>query len=170
MNYEYFKDKRVLALIGAVLLVFIDQISKQYFASILSKGEYIEVLPVLNWVLLHNSGAAFSLFADFGGIQRYFLVLISFAFSCYMIWEIVRWKTNEQLLQLITYGLLLGGAFGNFIDRLLFGYVIDFISLHYGRHYFPAFNVADMCITVGAVFWFYCLLLEVKADRSKANS
>lgn len=151
-----------------LLLVGLDQASKAYMSNLLvlcrpGACESIEVLPVFSFTLLHNSGAAFSFLADEGGWQRWFLVTVSAGVSAVLMVWLYRIRGTHKLLSL-ALALILGGAIGNLIDRAFVGYVVDFISLHYQQYYFPAFNVADSAITVGAVLLILDTLLTPNED------
>ena len=140
-------------LISFVLIV-LDQWSKRYMSSILElcvpgNCQSIELLPVFQFTLLHNRGAAFSFLDDAGGWQRWFLVSISCAVSAYIAYWLFQIRRNEKMLA-FGLALILGGALGNLYDRAFVGYVVDFIVVHWQDSYFPAFNVADSAITVGA--------------------
>ncbi len=144
-----------------VLLVFIvclDQLLKWYMSSLLplcviGYCNTIEVLPVFRFALLHNSGAAFSFLSDAGGWQRWFLVTVSVTVSTFIGVWLYRSVRTEKLLSL-GLAFILGGAIGNLIDRVLDGYVVDFIVVHWQEYNFPAFNIADSAIFIGA-----CILL-----------
>ena len=141
-------------------IIGLDQATKFLVTRFLELYERVEVLPVLDFTLLHNTGAAFSLLANAPGWQRTFFIVLAFAVSSLILVWIWRTPRGEKLLPL-ALALILGGALGNVIDRILHGYVIDFIHAHWGNAYFPAFNVADSAITVGAA------LLIVDAFREK---
>ena len=110
----------------------------------------IQILPFFKLTLLHNSGAAFSFLADAGGWQRSFLVLVSSAVSLFLAGWLFRVYRQQPLLSW-ALSLILGGAIGNLLDRAAQGYVVDFLVFYYDRFYFPAFNLADAAIFVGAV-------------------
>jgi signal peptidase II len=132
----------------SLLVIVLDHIAKWVASSELTYGVPVEVLPVFNWMLAHNSGAAFSFLSDAGGWQRWLFTVIATGVSIVLAVWLAR--ARGQTLLCWALALVLGGALGNLIDRVLFGYVVDFISLHYGGYYFPAFNLADSAITVGA--------------------
>jgi len=127
----------------------------------------IELLPVFNFTLLHNAGAAFSFLSDAGGWQRWFLVAVSTLVSGAIVVWLYRIRSTEKLLAL-ALALILGGAIGNLVDRALVGYVVDFIVVHYQHYYFPAFNVADSAITVGAMLLILDTLLKPR-EASNVN-
>ena len=110
----------------------------------------IQILPFFKLTLLHNTGAAFSFLADAGGWQRSFLVLVSSAVSLFLAGWLFRVYRQQPLLSW-AISLILGGAIGNLVDRAAQGYVVDFLVFYYDRFYFPAFNLADAAIFVGAV-------------------
>jgi len=132
----------------SALVVVLDQLSKAWITSHFVFGESLTVLSVFNLVLAHNAGAAFSFLNDAGGIQRWLFSIIAVVASVWIIW-LLR-KHRAQLLFSMALSMILGGALGNLIDRLAYGYVVDFLSFHWGEHYFPAFNLADSAITCGA--------------------
>ena len=109
----------------------------------------IHILPFFKLTLLHNTGAAFSFLADAGGWQRSFLVLVSSAVSLFLAGWLFRVYRQQPLLSW-AISLILGGAIGNLVDRAAQGYVVDFLVFYYDRFYFPAFNLADAAIFVGA--------------------
>ena len=132
----------------SALVIVLDQVSKAWIAKHFAYGETLQVLSVFDLVLTHNSGAAFSFLNDAGGIQRWLFSIIAIAASAWIIW-LLR-KHSKQLLFAFALSMILGGALGNLIDRLTYGYVVDFLSFHWNQHYFPAFNLADSSITCGA--------------------
>ncbi|HZX50782.1 signal peptidase II [Pseudomonas sp. XK-1] len=135
------------------LLVFVvDQASKFWFDNNLSMYQQIVIIPdYFSWTLAYNTGAAFSFLADAAGWQRWFFAAIAVAVSVVLVVWLKRLNPAESWLAL-ALALVLGGALGNLVDRVVFGHVVDFILLHWQhRWYFPAFNVADMAITGGAI-------------------
>ena len=133
----------------AAALIVVDQISKWIVLGALQPGDSHSVAPFFNWVLTFNSGAAFSFLSDAGGWQRWFFTVLALAVSGWIV-TLLRRHTSEFRLSL-ALTLVLGGALGNVIDRLRFGAVVDFIQWHVAGYYWPAFNVADSAITVGAI-------------------
>lgn len=116
----------------------------------LSLHETVAVLPFFNFTLAHNRGAAFSFLSSAGGWQRWFFVFLALGVSAVLIVWLK--KLNQQArLEAASLALILGGAIGNVIDRLYHGYVIDFIDIFYGSYHWPAFNIADSAICIGAV-------------------
>jgi signal peptidase II len=116
----------------------------------LSPFERIRVLPVLDIILTYNTGAAFSFLSDAAGWQRWLFVLLALGVSVALIVWMRRLKAHAQALLACGLALIVGGALGNMFDRLTLGRVVDFIHVHWGRAYFPAFNIADSAITIGA--------------------
>jgi signal peptidase II len=138
--------KRWLSL--SALVIVLDQLSKAWIVNHFVFGETYTVLSVFDLVLAHNTGAAFSFLNDAGGIQRWLFSIIAIAASVWIV-RLLR-KHGTQLLFAFALSMILGGALGNLVDRLLYGYVVDFLSFHWNEHYFPAFNLADSSITCGA--------------------
>jgi signal peptidase II len=141
-------------------VIALDQATKFLVTRFLELYERVEVLPVLDFTLLHNTGAAFSLLAGASGWQRWFFIGLACVVSVMLVVWIWRTPRGEKLLPL-ALALILGGALGNVIDRAVHGYVVDFIHAHWGASYFPAFNIADSAITVGAVL----LILDAFRER-----
>ncbi len=134
----------------AIAIIVMDQITKWVASSSLTLHEQNPVMPSFNFTLMHNYGAAFSFLSNAGGWQRWFFTIIAIVISVVLMVWITRLKANEKWLG-IALGLVLGGAIGNLIDRMAYGYVVDFIQWYYDRFYWPAFNIADAAISVGAV-------------------
>lgn len=135
------------------LLVFVlDQASKLWFDNTLNMYQQIVIIPdYFSWTLAYNTGAAFSFLADANGWQRWFFAAIAVLVSGVLVVWLKRLKSDETWLAL-ALALVLGGALGNLFDRVVYGHVIDFILLHWqNRWYFPAFNLADSAITLGAI-------------------
>ena len=155
--------KRWYALAGLVIVV--DQLSKWLVLETIRFGETIYVAPFWNWVLTYNPGAAFSFLADQPGWQRWFFTALALAISVWIARELK--KCAGQRLLALALALVMGGALGNVIDRLRFGAVVDFIQWHVAGYYWPAFNVADSAITVGAIFLVFS---QLTAASKKAPS
>jgi signal peptidase II len=156
----------------SVAIAVLDQLSKYYMSQILTLCEpgncsSMVLLPVFKFTLLHNEGAAFSFLDDAGGWQRWFLVAVSTCVSAVLVLWMVRLRASEKWLA-IALALILGGAAGNLIDRIQLGYVIDFVVLHYESAYFPAFNVADSAISVGAVLMILDMFFFSEKAREQA--
>ncbi|KAB2521233.1 signal peptidase II [Pseudomonas sp. EB276 TE3739] len=136
----------------SLLVLVIDQASKFYFESKLEMFQQIVIIPDLfSWTLAYNTGAAFSFLADSSGWQRWLFALIAIVVSAVLVVWLKRLGRNDTWLA-VALALVLGGALGNLYDRIALGHVIDFILVHWqNRWYFPAFNIADSAITVGAI-------------------
>lgn len=141
-----FMLKRWLGL-GA-LLVVLDQLSKLWISSHFFYGESYTVTGFFNLVLAHNTGASFSMLSDAGGWQRWLFSAIAFIASVWIVW-LLR-KHQQEKLFCLALACILGGAVGNLVDRLVYGYVVDFLDFHWDEHHFAAFNVADTAINIGA--------------------
>lgn len=134
----------------AALIVLLDQWTKALVAGAMALYESVEILPVLDLTRLHNTGAAFSLLHDAGGWQKWLFIGLALTVSVVILVWLRRLPRTGQGLLASGLALILGGAIGNVIDRVSQGYVLDFIHVHYDKWYFPAFNVADSAITIGA--------------------
>jgi len=132
----------------AILVLVLDQISKQLITQWLDFGETVTVAPFFNLVLVHNPGAAFSFLSDASGWQREFFIVIALAASAWIVYLL--WKHPDRPLFNASLSLILGGALGNVVDRVRFGAVIDFFDLHLLGYHWPAFNIADSAISCGA--------------------
>lgn len=143
--------RRWIALAAAIVVV--DQVTKAAIQSTLEPGEAIAVLPILSIVLAFNTGAAFSFLAGGDGWQRWLFSGIAIAAAVFILWLI---RQGGGRVYLAGLALILGGAIGNLVDRLLLGHVVDFILVHWRDWSYPAFNVADSAITVGAA----CLIID----------
>jgi signal peptidase II len=143
-------------LLLSACIVAADQISKSYIAQRFGEFEHISVLPILDITRMHNVGAAFSFLASASGWQRWVFITLAVVVSIGIIVWLLRLKSGAHGLLACGLSLVLGGALGNLIDRIRLGFVIDFIHFHWNGAYFPAFNVADSAITMGAA----CLLLD----------
>lgn len=161
----------------ALMVVIVDQLAKRWATTSLIEGVPKVITPVFDLMLAYNRGAAFSFLHDAGGWQRWLFTGIALAASVFVTVWMARVKSTHNLL-LGSLTLILGGAVGNLIDRIRFGHVVDFISVHWQQHYFPAFNIADSAITVGAALLLLDMLLhpqnhgsapDKKADNSGAT-
>jgi signal peptidase II len=151
-----------LVLAGAVVAV--DQWVKARVVAALAYGDEVPVFPFFSLVRWHNEGAAFSMLGSAGGWQRWLFIVLAVGFAAFLLVELKRLPPNQRVMGLV-YGLILGGAIGNLIDRALLGHVVDFLLFHWGTWYFPAFNVADMALTVGAVLWIGVMISEARRER-----
>lgn len=135
--------------LSAVILA-LDALTKMWASSTLSLYESVPITPFFNIVLAHNSGAAFSFLADASGWQRWFFTAIALVVSVVITVWLKRLPANEKL-QAVALASVLGGALGNVLDRVMHGYVVDFLDFYYQEYHWPAFNVADIAIVLGAV-------------------
>ena len=138
----------------SVLAVILDQLSKIWIDSTMSLYQSIPVFPGFNITYVHNFGAAFSFLSEQGGWQRWFFALLAGSISIGIVIWLKRLKSDETLTA-ISLGLILGGAIGNLIDRVAYGYVIDFFDVYYQNWHWPVFNIADSAITLGVAFMLY---------------
>jgi len=141
-------------LLVVLVVIGLDQWTKRLIIDRLAEFDAIVLSPVLELMRLHNQGAAFSFMADAGGWQRWLFVGLGIAVSIGIAIWLLRLPSRGESLLAGALSLVMGGAIGNVVDRIRFGYVVDFIRVHYEDWFFPAFNVADSAITVGA-----CLLI-----------
>lgn len=151
-------------LLLSVLILVVDRVSKDFFEGSLSMYQRIQVIPdYFDFTLAYNTGAAFSFLADADGWQRWFFAAIAIVVSIVLVVWLKRLKRHETLLA-VALAMVLGGALGNLYDRVVLGHVVDFILVHWqNRWYFPAFNLADTFITLGAIL----LALDMfKGDKS----
>jgi len=139
---------RWLALSAAV--VALDQWTKWLVTTHFDEFDSIVLLPILELMRLHNEGAAFSFLADASGWQRWVFVVLGIGVSIALAVWLTRLPARGQSLLALALSLVMGGAIGNVIDRIRYGHVVDFIRVHYEQWYFPAFNVADSAISIGA--------------------
>jgi len=137
----------------ATIILLLDQLSKWSALSNLQLGIPEPVLPFMNWLLLLNPGAAFSFLAQGSGWQRWFFTIVALVACVYIVW-LLRKSQNDKIL-CVALSLILGGALGNVLDRIMYGAVVDFIDLHYANWHWPAFNIADSAICIGAalIIW-----------------
>jgi len=149
----------------SVLLIVADQASKEWIESHYELGEFTPVFFWLDITRLHNPGAAFSFLADAGGWQRYFFTILAIGVSAALVvWLRTLHERRDRVLTL-ALALVLSGAIGNVMDRLEHGFVIDFIHVHWQQAYFPAFNIADSAITVGAILLIYDAFADWRRSR-----
>jgi len=136
--------------LGLALLVFaLDQLTKSLILGSYALGDATRITDFFNIVRAHNTGAAFSFLADASGWQRWFFTAIGAGAALFIIW-MLKSHPGQKMFSL-AMALILGGAVGNVVDRMMHGYVVDFLDFHLGASHFPAFNLADSAITLGAV-------------------
>jgi signal peptidase II len=163
MTTEESRSRSATWLLLSALVVVADQLSKAYIGKHFLEFEFVRILPVLDITCMHNVGAAFSFLASASGWQRWVFIGLACVVSIGIIIWLLKLPRGSHVLLTAGLALVLGGALGNVIDRIRLGYVIDFIHFHWDRAYFPAFNVADSAITVGAA----CLLLDALFDAKR---
>ena len=156
---------RWLVLAGCLLII--DQLTKLWFDSSLRFGERLQVLPFFDFTLLYNTGAAFSFLADQAGWQRWFFTILGLGASAFMLWMMHTNRSQRRLL--LALALILSGAVGNVIDRIAYGHVIDFLLFYWQNWYYPAFNVADSCITLGAILLILDEILRLRGRHARAT-
>lgn len=138
----------------SVLVIVLDQITKITASSMLNMHDPVPVVPMFNLTLMHNYGAAFSFLSSAGGWQRWFFTIIAIGVSTFLtVW--LKRLGPEKKIEAIALVLIIGGALGNLIDRLWYGYVVDFIQVYYDQYFWPAFNIADSAIFIGAALIIY---------------
>jgi signal peptidase II len=147
----------------AFIILLIDQLTKIAVVGAFQLGETLPITSFFNLVRVHNPGAAFSFLADAGGWQRWFFTGLGVAAAGVMVY-LLRQHAGQTVF-CWALSLLLGGAVGNVIDRLLYSHVIDFLDFYYGTWHFPAFNVADSAITLGAGLLILDELLRVRRGK-----
>lgn len=154
---------RLIQWLGLALLIIIaDQFTKVLILNSFQYGDSRYVTSFFNLVRAHNTGAAFSFLAGASGWQRWFFVGLGAAATVFIIWLLRR--HGHQTLFATALSLILGGAVGNVVDRLLHGYVVDFLQFHWNQWYYPSFNVADSAITIGAILLVWDELRRVKRN------
>ena len=153
----------------SVVVFLIDQWTKTIATESLKIYEAVVVNDYLNWTLMHNEGMAFSFLADQGGWQRWGISIVAIAI---VVWLLIWLKKSEIKAKFLNLGLVfvIGGALGNIYDRLNLGYVIDFIEAHYNDNFWPAFNIADTAISVGAFFLILDLIFGEKDVNENESS
>jgi len=132
----------------AVVILLLDQVTKQIALAQLTLHEPVTLLPFLNFTLVYNKGAAFGFLSSASGWQNAFFIVVALI-ACGVILYLLR-QSRERMFS-VALVLVLGGAIGNLVDRFIYGYVIDFVDVYYQSWHWPAFNIADSAITVGAL-------------------
>lgn len=145
----------------ALIVIILDQISKYWVSATLTYGDPVVFTSFFNFTLLHNTGAAFSFLSEAGGWQRWFFTAVAAGVSVVLVIWLAR--VAEKRYEALGLALILGGAIGNLYDRVVLGHVVDFIVVHYQDYYWPAFNIADSAITVGAAL----LILDMLFGKDK---
>ncbi|MFT5277270.1 MAG: signal peptidase II [Granulosicoccus sp.] len=147
----------------SIIAVILDQWTKQAVVDSMQLYQSIEIMPFFNFTYVHNYGAAFSFLYDAGGWQVYFLSAIALGISGLIIWWL-KSTTRQQVLLPVAFSFILGGAIGNVYDRIMHGYVIDFIDFYYGTFHWPAFNIADSAIFIGAALLIIDMFVNKEAN------
>lgn len=148
----------------AASIVLLDQASKLLVEHTLTYGQRIKLLPVFDLTLVYNTGAAFSFLAQASGWQRWLLSAVAVAAVGFILWLMKTQKGGSRRLML-SLSLILAGAIGNLIDRLIYGHVVDFLLFYWNNWHYPAFNVADAAITLGAVLLIWDELQRWRSTR-----
>lgn len=151
----------------ALVVLVVDLGSKQWVMTHFQLGESLPLIPFFNLTYAHNPGAAFSFLADKGGWQRWFFAVIALAITAALLVLMYR-SSASQKLNNIAYAMIIGGAVGNLTDRLVHGYVIDFVDFYINDWHYPIFNIADAGICIGALL----IVLEgffVSSEKKKAE-
>jgi signal peptidase II len=148
----------------SLVVIVLDQLSKLAITSHFVYGESLAITSFFNLVLAHNTGAAFSFLSEAGGLQRWLFSLIAIVASVWIVW-LLRKHQAEKLFAL-ALALILGGALGNLIDRIAYGYVVDFLDFYAAGYHFAVFNVADSAITCGAALLIWDGIRGKKHERT----
>mgnify|MGYP000054673459 FL=1 len=151
----------------AAVLIVLDQVTKLYFDSSLRYGQRINVLPFFDFTLLYNPGAAFSFLAQAEGWQRWFFTILGLLASAFILGMMHKNRSNKRMMLALT--LILGGAVGNVIDRIAYGHVVDFLLFYWKDWYYPAFNIADTGITLGAILLILDELLRLRGQHARST-
>lgn len=154
--------KKTKWLILSILVVLIDQLSKHWAVTHLIPYQSMPLIPMVNFTLAYNTGAAFSFLSGAGSWHQWFFTVFSLAMSIFLIIWLIK-TPARSVLQPLAISLILGGAVGNLYDRFTSGHVIDFIDVYYKTHHWPIFNPADMAICIGAVL----LFIDLYKNRSE---
>lgn len=154
-------------LLLAAVIIVADQLSKIWFDGNLSYGERWNLLPFFDFTLVYNTGAAFSFLADGQGWQRWLFTAIALVAT--VVITRLLWKHPRQTMLCTALACILGGALGNAIDRLLYGHVVDFLLFYWQHRYFPAFNIADIAITMGALLLLLDEILRWRREKRQRS-
>ncbi len=151
----------------AGLVIVLDLGTKALATAMLTYGNPVPVMPMFNFTLLHNTGAAFSFLSGASGWQRWFFVTLAVVVSVFLVRWLKQLKANETW-SAIAIVLILGGALGNVYDRVVHGYVVDFLHFYWNDYHFPAFNIADTAITIGAGMMILDIFRQSDESKDKA--
>jgi signal peptidase II len=155
-------------LILSFVVIVLDQFTKWLAEAMLQFQHPVPVFPMFNLTLVHNYGAAFSFLSDAGGWQRWFFIILAVVVSTMVFQWLWRLRATERL-HAAALSLILGGALGNLIDRIINGYVVDFIDVYYKHYHWPVFNIADSAITVGVILLVIDLLFVPKPSATEES-
>ena len=170
MKQSFFHEKTAFYWVWlSAFVVALDQLTKWYVVGRFQLYEILPVGPYLDLMRLHNEGAAFGLLAEAGGWQRWFFLVLAGAIALAILWWLRSLPARGQNWLAIGLALILGGAVGNAYDRFMDGHVVDYLHFHWGDHFFPAFNVADIGITTGAIMLVIDALLSSRRSRAAAG-
>ena len=150
----------------SLVVIALDLYTKHLASTLLDYGISVPVLPIFKFTLLHNTGAAFSFLADQSGWQRWFFAVLALVVSGILVKWLATLKNDRWLA--VAIALVLGGALGNLYDRVVFGYVVDFLHFHWENNHFPAFNIADTAITIGAIMMALDIFRQGREDKDNA--
>lgn len=150
----------------SIVAIVLDQWTKFAVVDAMYLGQSKQVIPFFNLTYVHNYGAAFSILYDAGGWQRYFLSAVALAVSGVILWWLYK-STKKQVLMCVAFAFILGGAVGNLIDRVLHGYVIDFLDFYMNTYHWPAFNIADSSIFIGAALLIVDMIINKDEDQDE---
>ena len=157
-------------LLLSAAVIALDQVSKWWALANLQSYQPVAVIDkFLNWMLAFNTGAAFSFLADSGGWQRWFFTGLAIIVSAVLVFWLARTASGmpASMSMSMPLAMIVGGAIGNVIDRIRFGHVVDFIDIYVGQHHWPAFNIADSAICVGAIGLIAFSLFTGKAEATR---
>lgn len=168
-SLDAFKQTGLRFIWIAVLALILDQWTKQAVVDSMTLYQSIQVTSFFNLTYVHNYGAAFSFLSDQGGWQRWFFTVIALGVSAMILWWLKQTK-REQVLLPVAFAFILGGALGNVLDRMMYGYVIDFLDFYYQQWHWPAFNIADSAIFIGAALLILDMIKNKETDNDRAGS
>jgi signal peptidase II len=167
-NHAFMPSSSLRLLWISALVIVIDQITKALAQAWLPLHQLVDVIPGFDWYLTYNTGAAFSFLADAGGWQRWFFTIMTVVISAVILFWIKQVPKDEKITA-VSLCLILGGALGNLIDRIYLGYVIDYIQVWLGSYPWPAFNIADAAISVGATILILSSFIGSEKPATKQN-
>ncbi|QID18676.1 lipoprotein signal peptidase [Nitrogeniibacter mangrovi] len=161
------KPRFALWVTFAVVVVILDQLTKQLMLNWLHEGDAVPMTDFFSLVLLYNRGAAFSFLAEHSGWQRWFFVGLAGVICLWLLR--LTWRHQRERLQPFAFALIIGGAIGNVVDRLWHGAVVDFLYFHAGRYGWPAFNLADSAIFLGVCLMLWAQLRDARRQSAQEN-